>query len=177
MNKTIILIGPVGAGKTTIAKLLSEKLNIPHASLDEERWDIYSELGYDFKYADKLMKEKGFLGLYEYWKPFEADSVGIILAKYKDHIIDFGAGQSVYKDKELYKKVERALKFIENVILILPSSDNKESLEILYKRNEFEHNHIFIENDSNNRLAKYVVYTKGKKPQETCDEIIEMIKR
>lgn len=115
--------------------------------------------------------------MYEYWKPFEAESVGIILEKYKGHIIDFGAGQSVYDDKELFKKVEENLKPIDNVVLILPSSDNKESIDILYKRNKFEYNNIFIENECNAKLAKLIVYTKGKKPKETCTEIIEWINR
>ncbi|UUV18111.1 hypothetical protein NRK67_12535 [Fusobacteria bacterium ZRK30] len=74
MKKDIILIGPVGAGKSTIGKLLSEKLDIPQASLDDIRWKIYKGSGYDFELAYEIMKREGFLGIYRYWKPFEAGS-------------------------------------------------------------------------------------------------------
>ena len=35
MNPTIILIGPLGAGKSTVGRLLAEKLGLPQCSLDD----------------------------------------------------------------------------------------------------------------------------------------------
>jgi len=177
MKTPIILIGPVGAGKSTIGNLLSKRLSIPSACLDDERWEIYSELGYEFKHADELMKNKGFLELYKYWKPFEASSVEIIVDKYMNHIIDFGAGQSVYEDEKLFGKVSSVLEPIRNVVLLLPSPEVSESLDILYQRTNFEHNELFVKNRSNEKLAKLIVYTKGKTPEETCDEIINKLSR
>ena len=45
--KDIILLGPAAVGKTTTAKLLSEKLNKPLISLDDLRFEYYKEIGYD----------------------------------------------------------------------------------------------------------------------------------
>jgi adenylate kinase family enzyme len=43
MNK-ILIIGEAGRGKTTLAKKLSDKLNIPHFSTDDFFWEIkYTE--------------------------------------------------------------------------------------------------------------------------------------
>lgn len=175
MKKDIILIGPVGAGKSTVGKLLSDNLEMPHASLDDERWDIYTEIGYDFDYANQLMEKEGFLGVYNYWKPFEAYSVKRVLELYPNHIHDFGAGQSVYEDAKLLKKVEEILKPYSNVVLLLPSEDKAKSLNILYERNQFPYNDIFINSPSNEKLAKIVVYTDGKTPDETCREIIKSL--
>jgi len=118
-KKDVILIGPVGVGKSTVAKILSGYLNIPLASLDDIRWDIYKEIGYDFEYAQGLMEKEGFLGIYKYWKPFEAYSVERILELYPDHIHAFGAGQSVYEDHDLFMKVSEILKPYPNIVLPL----------------------------------------------------------
>ena len=45
--KEIILLGPVAAGKTTTARLISEKIKKPVISLDDLRFDYYKEIGYD----------------------------------------------------------------------------------------------------------------------------------
>ncbi|MCF7929909.1 MAG: hypothetical protein K9L02_00160 [Acholeplasmataceae bacterium] len=176
----IILIGPVGVGKTTIGKLLSKRLHIPQISLDKKRWHIYKEIGYDKKYAKKLYKQEGFLGVYKYWKPFEAYSVKRVLELYPNHIHDFGAGQSVYEDKILFDDVYTLLEPYRNVILLLPSKDKEKSLDVLFKRNlmtdnKFEYNYLFVNNPSNEKLAKIIVYTDGKSLSEICDEIINNI--
>ena len=51
MNATVILIGPISAGKSTIARLLAEKLDLPHRALDDDRWNYYKEIGYDEAHA------------------------------------------------------------------------------------------------------------------------------
>lgn len=175
MKKDIILIGPVGAGKTTIGKLLSANLNRPQASLDEIRWEIYKEAGYDFELANKIMEKEGFLGIYKYWKPFEAYSVKRVLDLYPNHIHDFGAGQSVYEEQKLFEEVSNILEPYPNVILLLPSKDKEKCLQILHKRTKFDHNHLFINNPSNEELAKIIVYTDGKQPIETCKEIMKKV--
>ena len=57
MDRPIILIGPMGAGKTTIASLLAQKLGIVHHELDTRRWDYYLELGYDEAYAAQIRED------------------------------------------------------------------------------------------------------------------------
>ena len=37
-GRKIVVIGPNGSGKTTVAKKLSQKLNIPHIELDNIYW-------------------------------------------------------------------------------------------------------------------------------------------
>jgi replication-associated recombination protein RarA len=45
MSLEIILIGPIGAGKSSVAELLSSRLSLPQQSMDERRWDYYKEIG------------------------------------------------------------------------------------------------------------------------------------
>ena len=62
------------------------------------------------------------------------------------------------------------------VILMLPCEDSERSKKVLSKRarNKGERilNDIFITSETNKNAAKYVVYTDGKTPQETIDEIV-----
>ena len=48
MPKTpILFIGPVRAGKSTLARLVAARLKLTHVSLDDIRWQYYREIGYD----------------------------------------------------------------------------------------------------------------------------------
>ncbi len=190
MVANIILIGPSGAGKTTIAPLLAEELSRTVVELDAVRWDYYNEIGYDADYAQRLRKEQGMKGLASYWKPFDIHAVERILVDYPSNfIISFGAGHSVYADDTMLERAKKVLK--EHIVILLtPSPNIDESVEIIGQRlhakephlgMEFvqvvsEINRFFLEHHSNYDLATMTVYTKDKRPQETSREIIEWLK-
>lgn len=184
MAKDIILIGPVRIGKSTIGELLSERLRLPQVSLDDLRWEYYQEIGYDPDLAKKLRKTGGFVALAFYWKLFDAYAVERVLADHQDCVFDFGAGHSVYESKELFERVERALAPYPNVILLLPSPDVEKSIRVLNERTRdlpgafgqgFNWHAHFLQQGSNYKLAKHIVYTLGKSPEETCDEIMSLV--
>ena len=87
----------------------------------------------------------------------------------------------MYEDDGLFKRVQKILSPYKNIILLLPSPDLEESIEILNEREEFLRemkpniNEHFIKHHSNYDLAKYTVYTKGKTPEETCEDILRLI--
>lgn len=178
----IILIGPISTGKSTLGRLLAQKLGIPQCSMDDIRLDYYKEINYDEQLAKQIREKEGFQGIYRYWKPFEAYAVERVLSEYSSCVIDFGAGHSVYEDDELFKRVQQVLEPYINVVLILPSPDLEESIQILNERNGgivsngFDLNEYFVKHHSNYDLAKFVVYTKGKSPEEARDEILKIVK-
>jgi adenylate kinase family enzyme len=71
MKSDIILIGPIGAGKTTIEGLLASRLGLTQYSMDDLRWDYYFEIGYNEELAKHKRETEGFWGIYQYWKLFE----------------------------------------------------------------------------------------------------------
>jgi shikimate kinase len=181
MSREIILIGPIGAGKSTVGELLAQKLGIPQISMDDLREGYYKEIGYDAELAKQKRRAQGFWGIYRYWKPFEVHAVERILADHKDCIIDFGAGHAVYEDDDLFTRAQQALLPYPNVILLLPSPDPNESIAMLNEREPWlmemnpNINEHFIRHPSNYELAKHIIYTNDKTPQEVCMEITHLI--
>ncbi|MBD2194928.1 MULTISPECIES: shikimate kinase [Calothrix] len=181
MKSDIILIGPIGAGKTTIGALLASRLGLTQYSMDDLRWEYYFEIGYDEELAKHKRETEGFWGVYQYWKPFEAYAVERLLSSHNQCVIDFGGGHSVYEDTALFQRIQQALAPYPNVILLLPSPNLDESIQILNQRNHYlpddklNINEHFVRHASNYELAKFIVYTKGKTPEETCSEILNLL--
>jgi len=190
MNPTIILIGPLGAGKSTVGRLLAEKLGLPQCSLDDLRWGYFDELGYDKEIASSIAQSaRNIREKLSYSKSFEVHAIERVLADHSHSVIDFGASNSVYEDEVQLASVEKALAPYPNVILLMPSPDVDESAEILNARLSqivkakgeeihqelFDLNEYFIKHPSNRRLAKMVIYTQDKTPTEICDEILEKL--
>jgi shikimate kinase len=177
----VILIGPISAGKSTLGKLIAEKLGIPCRHMDQVRIRYYKEIGYDDDLARQILEKDGFLGLYRYWKPFEAHAAERLLSENEEVVIDFGGGHSVYEDDTLFARVQEVMAPYPYVILILPSPDKDRSVKILNERTGgvvsegFDFHEHFVKHHSNYDLAKHIVYTEGKTPEETCAEIIEII--
>ncbi len=175
----IILIGPIRTGKSTLGKLLSEKLGLPQISLDRLRWNYYREIGYNEKLAKAFRQQGGFLALVLYWNLFDAYAIERLLAEHHHCIFDFGAGAGICESQESFARVQRALALYPNVFLVLPSSDLGESLQILKTRDthppadlNFDFNRHFLEHRAYQELAKHTVFTKGRSPEETRDEIL-----
>jgi shikimate kinase len=180
MGFKVILIGPIRVGKTTVGRLLAERLNIPQRSLDIIFDSYLDELGYDRKHAAYL-KTQGFYELTKYWKPFEPSGVERLVSEPEDAVVDLGGGHSVYEDERLFTRVKKALSPFPNVFLIMPSPDLEESISILNERtggyvsNGYDFHENFVRSRCNYELAKHVVYTKGKMPEETCAEIERLL--
>jgi shikimate kinase len=179
MKSEIILIGPIGVGKSTIAELLSIRTGLPRRSMDELRWKYYEEIGYDRDLAREKRSAEGFWGLYRYWKPFEAHAVKRILEDNSECIFDFGGGHSVFEDDALFARIYDLLLPYSHVVLLMPSPDREESIRILHAHSNYdsqgqrEVNEHFIRHHSNYDLAKHIVYTKDKDPDQICEEIYQ----
>ncbi|MBW3625311.1 MAG: shikimate kinase [Armatimonadetes bacterium] len=185
MRDQIILIGPIAAGKSTQGQLLAEKLGLPRVAMDDVRWDYYKEIGYSEDRQKEIGAEGGFTAVYRYWKPFEIHAVERLLSEHQACrcVIDFGGGHSVYEDDAYFERARRALEPYENVVLLLPSSDLDESVRILRERTgmtpasegDLDFCEHFVKHPSNHALAKIVVYTDGRTPEETRDEIASRV--
>ncbi|WP_010530588.1 shikimate kinase [Lentibacillus jeotgali] len=182
MSATIILIGPICAGKSTVAEIISNKTGIPQRPMDDLRFDYYEEKGFSKETQNRIHENDGYMAMYAYWKPFEAHAVKRVLDDYPNCIHDFGAGHSVYEDEVLFKEVKNVLDKYDNIFLLLPSQNEKESINVLNARLKdqttnndiYKLNEHFVKHTSNKFLAKHIVYTNGSSPEEVADKIIKI---
>jgi hypothetical protein len=179
---SVILIGPVNTGKSTLGRLLAQELGRPQAKLDALRDKYYSEIGFDQMVVRRIRAMGTAWEFFNYGQPFHPHGVERVLADYPRSVIDFGAGHSVFTDETLLKRVEKALAPYPNVILILPSADKTETKRLLRERsnrmfakmNELDEH--LARHPSGPALAKIEVYTEGKSPQQICDEVLTRVK-
>lgn len=186
---TIILIGPLATGKSTIGYRLSERLNLPNYPIDRVKWFYRFCNGYNLVHSKKTLGELGFKKFLRYaQKYFTPSDLEDVLIKFRG-VVDLGATDS-YADKNVrrLKELRRIMEPYQNVFLILPSASVEKSEEILEKRlyerykdnplkrgvidSYIEMNNIFLRSSSNFVLAKHVIYTEDRSIDEVCDEII-----
>ena len=179
----ILFIGPVRSGKSTLARLVAAELKLPHISLDDMRWKYYREIGYDDELAKQIRSQGGFLALMFYRQLFDPYSVERVLTDYPEAVIDVGAGVGPYENKQAFQHIQSLFAPIPNVFLLLPSQMLDESLRILKDRDsspptdlKFDINAHFLQHPGYRLLAKQIIYTKNKIPEQSCLEVLELIK-
>jgi adenylate kinase family enzyme len=182
-DTTIILIGPFGAGKSTIAELLADRLQRPTESLDRHQ-HYYAEAGWDRDEFRRLAREISPKAADRYFQTFFPTALDRLLADYPGHIIDLGAGHTVYEDDALFERVRQTLAPYRHVVLILPSPDLDESVRILRERaqskpgadyflnSDFDYFSHWVKSHCNFDLATLTLYTEGQTPEQTTDALI-----
>src|SRR4051794_26145386 len=96
--KPIIFIGPIGAGKSTISKLVAQELSLPSYALDEEE-HLAASLGYDVEHYNRMQDDVGLHKAYEYRRGFYDRLVPLFLAAHDQGVLDLGGGHPIVPDR------------------------------------------------------------------------------
>ena len=164
---SIILIGPSGAGKSTVAEELRKITYLPRLSLDRiANADRRNGVMRNFNSPD------------EYNLSLIQKVLDAAVKEGTPGIVDFGAGHSVYRSKEIFEKVKKLLSNFDNVVLLLPSENIEESIDIMAKRStgDYSTNREFILSPCNKGLASFTVYGNNRTPEEIAKDILSRIK-
>ncbi len=149
-NNSIILIGPVGVGKSTISDALVNVLGMPQISMDDMRKIYYPRYGFNKEQSDKLLKQDLKLWLM-YQKQFEIKMVEEVLGKLTEPaVIDFGASQAHYFDNANKNKVAELLKPFNHVVSL-----EYPSVALEYAETKPLNKNLFLKTDQFEKLAKY----------------------
>src|SRR5437868_940367 len=96
----IVLIGPIAAGKSTVAALLAEALGVPHASLDAVAWPYYAEAGWSRERFREVYAREGLLAAHRQLAPALVHAVERFLPQHRGEVIDLGAGHTHFDDPQ-----------------------------------------------------------------------------
>jgi len=180
--KSVILIGPYGVGKSTVASLLANSRGQPQYSLDPEVWTYYREAGLTPEMTDALGDFDSLA-----WQPYHAHAVKRFLQDHQHElcVMDLGAGHALYEG-DYFEAIQAVLSLYDTVLLV-PSPDVTISINDLAQRNNSHFykrtqphakwNSFFLSHPSGYQLAKYIIYTKDKTPQQTCQDILAAIEK
>jgi shikimate kinase len=179
--ESIIFIGPIGAGKSTISKMVAEKLSLPCFSLDEEP-HLATSVGFDVWLYKQIHDQKGLLAAYEYRRSFYDRLVPLFLASHDHGVLDFGGGHPIAPDPKKQETIKKALAPYEHIFLLMPTPNPEESIQILRRRNQIpddvpDFNALYFQGGNRTfwEIAKHVLYTNGKTPEETRDEVLRLL--
>lgn len=180
---SIILIGPVRAGKTTLADQVARDLGWPRRSLDELRWGYYEEIGFDPAYSKSLEQAGRWNDRRLYWSRHDPHAIRRVLEDYGEgHVIDFGGSHSLHEDPAQLAEVRRMMAPHPYVVLVLPCADLEMALRVLDDRRGqphllygFDLNARMLRHPSSRQLAKHVIHNHGKAVEQTSRELIELL--
>ncbi|MDA2185806.1 AAA family ATPase [Bacillus cereus] len=167
----IILIGPRGIGKTTVAKILANKLNKKYISLDDEGKNI----------ADIELRNSPKGRFFITKKVLEENAT-------ENCILDFGCFHTFFLNDATFNEIDKILAPISNIFLLIPSADIEESKEELKQMNArmiqdatifnmvCNSNKNILKSGFNEKLAKHIIYTKGMTFAQITEDIIDKLK-
>lgn len=180
----IIIIGPMGIGKSTVSKIISEKLDFKLYDFDELRYHMYLEMeGYSKDKERDIAINEPKENLFKYWKPFEVKQLEILLEN-NEGIFDVGGGHVVQEDPSLYNRVYDLLKNEPYVINLYYCEDIDESIKALSYRGDIPEealefygrlNTYFININMYKDFSKYNIETRNKTYEDIADEILKAI--
>ncbi|MBZ0280898.1 MAG: hypothetical protein K8L97_09160 [Anaerolineae bacterium] len=179
MPDHIVLVGPPGVPLMAIgeqtAKLLGLPLHSPDGFTDAE-WE---QFGYNSTADIKAWAEGGAYASYRLHMPLRVHVVGIMLNRAERSLIVLPSNYVVQEEADLLHETKALLDNITHVILLTPSPDVNENAllldaDLVNFPDWSEVNAYWVNNPSNERLAKHIVYTKGKTEEQMRDEILAL---
>lgn len=182
MRNELVIIGPPTVGKSTVSKILADRLAIPRVCMDDLLFSYFSEMGFDENHWKLIGEKLGRPAAYRYLKVFGSYGVKRLLESHKDCVFDFGGGGVTGEFPDEFEAMKAALQDFKNIVFLIPTSDKKDSLQYLYQRlginppgwTILEH---IIFHPAHEALAKHTVFVKDKSPIQIADEILATIGR
>tara|TARA_B100000787_G_scaffold125422_1_gene94652 strand:+ start:277 stop:792 length:516 start_codon:yes stop_codon:yes gene_type:complete len=166
--KNIILVGPMGSGKTTVGRKLSESLNINFFDSDSE---IIDNTGVSIDHIFDVEGEKGF-------RARESEALKKLCIM-PNIVLATGGGSVIFEEnRELMKQAGFVVYLSSSVDQILRRTAKSKTRPLLEKSNNRRKTITDIVESRDilyKDVANLIVNTNGKKLKEVVAEIIEAL--
>jgi len=179
MPDHIVFIGPRGVDVTSVGKSVAEKLKLPIYSIDDFTEQDWLALGFERTAYTMAFAHGGAYAAYHLLKPVRLRSVEKLLSHNERGVIILQPDFAVQEEPEMLAKLAALFAHVPHAYLLTPSADMQE-IETLLDADlrdfpDFgEVNAYWVRQPCNERLAKHIVYTKGKTEEDTRDEILQL---
>lgn len=182
----LVLIGPAGAGKSTLGMALAELAGREFVDIDEAGVPFYEEMGWPVARIFSDSARLGWIPTERAWEVARAHAVEQVVARSAGAVLALGAGHTNYTNPELFSRVKAALAQAEHVLWIEPHAEPQESLRLLRARNLAERERDYIQ-DGHDILGEWLTdaqarslatarhYNHGKDVAVSAAEVIAVI--
>ncbi|WP_431711392.1 shikimate kinase [Glutamicibacter uratoxydans] len=179
----IVLLGPAGSGKTTVAQLLARRLGCPLVDLDAVAEPYYAEAGWSMRRLSERIARDGRVAAERAWEPARAHAVQRAIEDHPGSVLALGAGHGSFHSPQAQAVVARALGQVESVVLLLPSRERALALRILRERCKaskgtdwISEGHDFLaewhDDPFTRQLASTTVYTANQTPAQSAAAVL-----
>lgn len=172
-ENSILLIGGMSIGKSTVAKLLSKELNMDVISLDAVKDDFLDNVLFENQL--KIRKEQGYDGEIKYLIPFLNMAINHTIDNLSNPCI---LDMSAFFENQLNYHLINKMTLFGNIIYLY-SENNKKILERRKIDINSELGKIYLttlSNPINDELCSIKINVDSKEPSEIVEEIINSIK-
>jgi len=164
----IILVGPMGSGKTTIGRRLSDRLSLDFFDSDHE---IVNTTGVSIDYIFDVEGEKGF-------RARESDVIKKLCNMHNIVLATGGGVVMLEENREVIKKASSVIYLSSSVDQILRRTAKSKTRPLLEKSNNRKKTITDIVEARDplyREVSSHIIDTNGKKLNEVIDEIIEAL--
>jgi hypothetical protein len=181
----MVLIGPAGAGKSTLGELAAAATGRPFTDIDEVAGVYYAQAGWTLARLAERAEAAGRHAAEREWEPARVHAAEQVIAAHPGGIVAFGAGHTFYEQPGLAERIRAALRPVRHVVLVLPSPDPVRSVEVLRKRSlaekgtdwtDGEHDLLrqWVTDPGNLALATVTLYTEGEPPDASAARLLRL---
>ncbi|MCP2264714.1 shikimate kinase [Promicromonospora thailandica] len=184
--RTVVLVGPLAAGKSTLGGLVAARLGRPFVDVDEVSWTYGQEVGWTLERLLARDEAVGWLAAEAEWEPARAHAVERVLGDHPGAVVALGAGYTSFTDAAHGERVRAALGRAGHVVHVRPSPDPARCVAVLRERARrtrgrdwLIEGHDFIAGWVADPLpaevATATVYTDGVDPEESAEAVVRLL--